>query len=891
MKPVPSLVLLDVPHLQHGSERRDLPSNVPGHLLAVLGHHGDWVTREALAGLFWPDKPEAEAQHNLRVNLHRMKKLLETWGLAEWLHVEQRRVRVALASDVHALREAAGAADWPTVRRLHRQPLLSGMSLAGFPALQEWLALARAALQDLLDRCPADDAPPPPAAAAPARLRAPPCVGREAELAQLAAHTAAGPGLVLVVGAPGVGKSRLLEEACPEAVWLACRAERQQQPLAALLDTLEDLQDQLDGLPGWADLAPAVVAPAPGAPAPSVSPRLLDAAEALLHALQRPVVVDDLQWADPALLSLLQRLRRRGQLLLRATLRDTDPPPRVADWLAEQDRPAPLPRLALAPLSEAALGQLVARLAGRAHSPTRFVGWLHQHSGGQPYFALELLRALFETGRLVAGDGGWSSDLDHLSLDYAELAVPAPVWALIDRRLAGLSAAARQVLGAAAVAGDARHPALLADVTGQPLLAVGQALAEAQAAAVLQQRAFGHELLREAMLRRLPEPVLQALHAGLLAHGQALLPPHRLAAHAWAAGDEAAAVEQQLRAAALDRRRGLHAAGAEALQSALARCETPARRAALLVALARTALEVGDFDTAAARARQALGALPEPVVRLQALVLLADLAIQLGQLDEARRGVAEAAEIDADDRALLMVQARLAYEAGEFDASLALLQPLLARLRREPPGEDLVSLLSTVGTTHDSAARPQQGLRFHEEALATARALGARHAEVDATLNLLWTLPDLGRVDEAIALGEQALALGDYDGTPALMNNLAYLYWEQGRLDQAEPLYTRLCSAQDPSVRCFAWAKRIHLAAQRGERAACDQAVTAALATLPLTEAYRAHAVVLVAVLTHGDAAQAQAALRWLRPGQSLDASLGAQLAAAVATVATRQGG
>ncbi len=885
----PRLVLLDVPHLQHGSQRLDLPSNVPGHLLAVLGHHGDWVTREALAGLFWPDKPEAEAQHNLRVNLHRMKKLLAGWGLAEWLQVEQRRVRVALACDVHALRAAAGAADWSAVRRLHRLPLLSGMSLAGFPALQDWLALERTALQDLLARGPAEpatavghvrapDAGPAGDAEAPVphALRHPPCVGRGDELARLAA---AGPGLWLVVGPPGIGKSRLLEEACPDAVWLSCREGRSAQPLAALLDYLDDMQDSLAGQPGWTELAPAVQGSGPGTA--SVG-RLLPAAARLLASLDRPVVVDDLQWADPALLNLIDLLRRGGRLALRATMRAAPPPPAVADWLQELHTLAAVEQLALKPLDPAAFIEMLRRLSGQETPPQHLARWLHRHSGGQPFFALELLRALFESGHLSATPQGWSSAQDAVSLDDTGLAVPARVWALIDRRLADLGPATRQVLTAAAVAGDARQPALLAAATGLPLWTIGQALAEAQTRAVLHERQFAHALVREALLRHLPEPVQQAIHAALLQHGHALLPPHRLAEHAWAAGDEDAAVEHQTRAAVQDRRRGLHAAGSETLRRALARCQDPARRARLLVALSRTALEVRDVDGARHAAAQALASLPDPTTRLQALVLLADLAIQQGRLADAEAPVAEAALIDPEDRALLMLRGRLAYEAGDFDGNLALLQPLLVRLRREPPGEDLVSLLSTMGTTHDSAGRPGQGLPFHEEALATARALGARHAEVDATLNLLWTLPDLGRVDEAIALGEQALALGEYDGTPALMNNLAYLYWAQGRHTEAEPLYRRLSQADDPTVRCFAWAKCIALAARRGDTAGADAAIQAALDTLPLTDAYRAHAVVMVAVLQHGSRPQAEEARRWWRPDQPLDPSLGGQLAAAL---------
>jgi tetratricopeptide (TPR) repeat protein len=902
-----SLVLLAVPHLLQGGQRHDLPSNVPGHLLAYLALRGDWVTREALAALFWPERSEPEAQHNLRVNLHRLKKLLDGWGLAGQLHSEMRRMRVALPCDVHTLRQAAGRGDDATVLALHQQPLLSGLSLGGFAAVQEWLLIERAGLQDLVDvatarqaqraappALPATSAPPvsstpsaPPAPSlAPARLAHPPWVGRADTLAALAGSPAP---LLVVAGEPGVGKSRLLAQACPGAVWLSCPAGRNQQPLAALAEYLQDMQDSLPQLPGWPalalELSALVPALAPGVlPAPqgaAALPRLVRAGARLLRLSGTTLVVDDLQWADPALLGLLHQLLAEGGVAVRATLRPGEATADLQDWLAVHGAQM----LALPPATVQELRDLVASLSGRrlADGPQHFAAWLHGHCGGNLYFALEILRALFDAGRLHQGEGGWSSEIDALTDDYAELALPPRIWGLVDRRLQALPAATRQVLTAAAVAGDARHPELLAAATGLPPLAVAEALTQAQAAAWLRQRVFAHDLVREALLRRLPEATAQVLHAALARHGAGVLPPHRLALHAFAAGQEAQAVEHTLAAALLDCRRGLHAMAANALGAALDRCPTPAQRARLQVGLARTALERLDFDTATERARAALGSLPEPACRVQALVLLADLALQQGRLDDARQWAGDAAVIEPEEAAVLMVQGRLAFEAGDFDGNIAPLQKLLPRQRRESPSEHLVSTLSSLGAAHDAAGRPALGLPFHEEALATARLLGARHSEVDATLNLLWTLPDLGRHEEAIALGRHALTLGDYDGTPFLMNNLAFLYWDLGRLDEAEPLYRRLAEATDPSVRCFAWAKLITLAARRGLAADCHVAIERGLAALEHTQAYRAHAVVVLAVLEAGSPAQAQRALAWLRPQQALDAALQRQLDAALA--------
>ena len=58
-------------------------------------------------------------------------------------------------------------------------------------------------------------------------------------------------------------------------------------------------------------------------------------------------------------------------------------------------------------------------------------------------------------------------------------------------------------MAAAAVAGDSRDPGLLAAVTGLSLLTVGESLAAAQGAALLHERVFAHDLVREALLRSL----------------------------------------------------------------------------------------------------------------------------------------------------------------------------------------------------------------------------------------------------------------------------------------------------------------------------------------------------------------------------------------------------
>lgn len=126
-----------------GASLRPLPDTLPGWTIAYLAVAADWVPRERLCALLWPQAAAAEAQHSLRVNLHRMRGVLTGWGLAEALEADRRRVRLRLPSDAEAFRRDASLGEAP---RPYPGPLLDGVSCDGFPALAEWLQLERAAL-------------------------------------------------------------------------------------------------------------------------------------------------------------------------------------------------------------------------------------------------------------------------------------------------------------------------------------------------------------------------------------------------------------------------------------------------------------------------------------------------------------------------------------------------------------------------------------------------------------------------------------------------------------------------------------------------------------------------------------------------------------------------
>lgn len=173
------LHLLESPHWTTADRRWDLPHTLPAWTIALLAVQRQWVSREHLCTVLWPEAAARQAQHNLRVNLYRVRGLLDGWGLGAALEVERTRVRLPLATDLQMLHQllaaapagapagagrstmasaasiapaAAVPAPAPLTLRAsalakYRPCLLPGMAFAGFPALAEWAELERAALQ------------------------------------------------------------------------------------------------------------------------------------------------------------------------------------------------------------------------------------------------------------------------------------------------------------------------------------------------------------------------------------------------------------------------------------------------------------------------------------------------------------------------------------------------------------------------------------------------------------------------------------------------------------------------------------------------------------------------------------------------------------------------
>jgi tetratricopeptide (TPR) repeat protein len=346
---------------------------------------------------------------------------------------------------------------------------------------------------------------PPPGGAAPDRAGRPPpipfplplpagrapFVGRDADLRALAAEwdraAADGPRLVLLAGEPGVGKTRLAAELAHVAhsqgarVLLGHCDEELAVPYQPFAEAMarafghldvEELDECLAGRTGeLARLVPDLAGRAGEAAMPPPSDpeterfRLFEAVSRTFAALSRkaPVmlVLDDLQWAAKPTVLLLRHLLVRAEpmrLLAIGTYRDTERT--ELDLLDRADR---VVRLKVAGLHEAAVGDLVAAVAGDrlGGGEGRLARALHAGTGGNPFFIGEVIRS-FDDHQGPAAE--WSIEV---------AGVPEGVRAVVRRRLSHLSDAANRLLAVASVVGMRFHLSVLgaaADVDEEVLL-------------------------------------------------------------------------------------------------------------------------------------------------------------------------------------------------------------------------------------------------------------------------------------------------------------------------------------------------------------------------------------------------------------------------------------
>lgn len=620
--------------------------------------------------------------------------------------------------------------------------------------------------------------------------------GRQGELEELERFLegVAGEGsrLVLLSGQAGIGKTTLWNAGIQSAAdhgYRVVTARPTEVETGLAFAALGDL------------LGPLLDLPMPELPAPqrealdvallrvaaTSPPQPLGVSLAALNVLRtaaavEPVVVaiDDVPWLDEASARVLDFSIRRldgdrvGFLMARRAATTHEPLPA---WLASIP-PDRLTRLELGPLS---MDQTDALLRSRLglNLSRAVLKRLHTISGGTPFYALEL-------GRALQRRGDWSTP--------ETLEIPRSLDGLIDARLAALDPAADETALYAAALAHATVPVLVA-ATDEARTRAG--LQSAEAAGVLEvvgdDVRFAHPLLAAATYSRATLDRRRDVHERL---ARVVSDPEGHARHLsrTAVGPDEAIARALEDGAAAAVQRGAPEVAAELAEEAARLTPTDAvadQHRRLMIAAEHLGVS-GDINRADELLARVSAALPDGPLRAEVLARRAYLALVLANLDGAETLLREAIPMTADDRRLQVTihngLAGIGYLSwrGWRRARLHMFEALAQAHELGDPALELQMVGHTATWTH-TLGRPWRALLEHADALGVPIADVPIIEHPDVQFARIFA--NEGEVDAARqrieGLIERARSTGDWRSLPRLQVILAAVETDAGLWDRA----------------------------------------------------------------------------------------------------------
>ncbi|HXX70286.1 MAG TPA: AAA family ATPase [Polyangiaceae bacterium] len=618
-------------------------------------------------------------------------------------------------------------------------------------------------------------------------------VGRDAERAMIAAAlrdaTAGSGGRVLLFsGEPGIGKTRLLEEAADQAATLGATVLSGRAFEAEMVRPYGAWIDALRGLPAGsiegslrtelASLLPELGASQSGAD----RNRLFAAVAKLLGdtsarsvpvapgAAHGPTVValDDLQWFDEASVALLHYVARSNErssrvlLVCAARASELEANQRAMALRRALEREGRLVHVPLSPLDESAVRKLVRAVDDRVDA-----GRIFAEGGGNPLYSIELARAVRE------GDGSAATN----TLD-----------AILTERLSQLGERASELLPWAAALGHAFSIEPLAALTSLPARELLAGLEQLERHGVLRATAagaggsgydFAHDLVRRAAYRAMSEPRRRWVHQHIARTLDATRDDEGalaadIAHHAALAGDSELAARAYVVAGERCLRLFAYADANRLAGSGLQHVSRLAPERAIRARVALLAIQV--------RSNQWLKRSRELE---NELVRVAELAGKHGMSNEAARSFYLLSFVHHESGDLVNARARSLEAAGASQAA------------------DLDTRRLQLANTGRCLASLERDLAQASQLLREAESLGpvpTGRTALEVTYGKALLLAFEGEHERALPLLERAAELAEIDGDhwtrSQAMTRMARLALERGRPEEA----LERCRALEPLV-------------------------------------------------------------------------------------------
>ncbi len=693
--------------------------------------------------------------------------------------------------------------------------------------------------------------------AIPLSVQRPPLLEREEVWAQL--EEAWQQNLTIFIsGGAGIGKTRLMYDFAASkgafAEFVARPGDRSIPYATGVRLFRSELKgEHLHDLEPWvrhelSRLLPDLAEGSPPPPKPEEEHRFLEAWALTVERLTRgtvAIVSDDLHYWDPASFQVGTYLASRfadSPLRSLSAFRPNELPQALRQQIAQLVDADLAVVIELEPLSPTAVSDLVTRLE---LTPTLSPA-LYDLTGGNPLYLVESLKSLFEVGEFEAAT------------------LPERTSQLISSRLERLSEQAQHLVRAVALTGGDLDLELQGAMLEQSPLVLAESVIELEAAQMLRGAVLSHDLLGETLLKELPEVIKVHLHKRAASYLETFDDRSAQAAEHWLeAGVMERALEQWLKAAQTLYERGLAHEAVQILERTLRHTEHELDVTKIQVKLARLYNEVARYDEAKTLIESILPQVDEPRLRADALYVQGDLLCNEGSLSEAASVIEEGSKLAKylHDEKLLSdfwgLEEFLAYAEGRYQDAIALAMRQLKPYREGPPSAGLALILSNMGTYYRCLGQLEDAILYQKEARHVAKKVGATQQEFSALANLAGVYHFMGKLEEALALNTEALALGDFYGRDFVRGNQATQLLRLGRYAEAIAVSEVLVrEANQIEARILSWTRLSELYSLTGQHDKVSTVLDEAIYLAKGTELVMVRARVVIDVYKFGTEAQ-----------------------------------
>ncbi len=440
-----------------------------------------------------------------------------------------------------------------------------------------------------------------------------------------------------------------------------------------------------------------------------------------------PVIlfIEDIHWADSASLSLLHYISRAilsSRVLVLATFRREELPPDseghphpLVETLRLMSREDLYDEVKLSDLREDDVLRLAESMVG-GKVQYALIEVLTKESQGNPLFAVESLRMLFQSGGLIEQDGQWR-------MSVGQMQIPNKVKDVILRRLGILNSSQRKILELASTIGEEFDPTLIGAVLSLDKLHVLENLSTvAQNALLINPEdsvyRFSHARFRDVLYEEIAQPLRREYHARIaetiesISKSAGEAPVNDLAFHYAQAGNKEKAVKYALVAGEDALKRYSNAEAVKHFKYVLdAISDDPKRSSEIATAtegLGDAYLAMSSFEEAIKTFEHLAGLSDSGATRLRALRKAMEASFHRGEmthaLELAGKAAKDASSDELESARIRMIQARTNVFRGNPKQALGELESCLKVFEEKNASSDVADALLELGTFYVTGA-------------------------------------------------------------------------------------------------------------------------------------------------------------------------------------------